>query len=108
MVYFFSQTRSNPQEWKGWLASKQKLLDELTADDDYDPFDASPECLRLKSRLRGAPLIADDDCDPFSQAYDDYDPSNTSPESLRHESRLCEVPLIADNGDDSFNASPGH
>ena len=37
---FFLELTATPEEWKGWLAIKQKLLDELIANKDYEPLNA--------------------------------------------------------------------
>ena len=62
---FFTELSLTPEDWKGWHASRQKRLDELIADDDYNPLD--PHCRRLESRLRKG-LLKD------YVKYIDYDP----------------------------------
>ena len=83
---FFIELTATPEEWKDWLASKQKLLDELIADKDYDPLNALER--RLVSSLRKG-LSADDDYESF----------NASPKRLPHESRKrqLESPLGYDD-----------
>ena len=38
---FFSEPTATPNNWPGWLANKQELLDRLIADNEYDPLDLS-------------------------------------------------------------------
>ena len=62
---FFTELTLTPKDWKGWHAIRQKLLDELIAEDDYDPLD--PYWRRLKSMLHKG-LLKD------YVKYNDYDP----------------------------------
>jgi len=62
---FFTQLSLTPKDWKGCYVSRQKRLDELIADNDYDPLD--PHWRRLESRLRKG-LQKD------YVKYTDYDP----------------------------------
>jgi len=47
---FFLELSATPEEWKGWLAKKQELLNELISGDNYDPLDPSQR--QLESRIR--------------------------------------------------------
>ena len=40
-IFFLLELAAAPKELKDWLGSKQKLLDELIANDDYDPLNTS-------------------------------------------------------------------
>ena len=40
-LYFFSKLSATLEDWPSWLAHKQELLDELIADDEYDPLNPS-------------------------------------------------------------------
>mmetsp|Transcript_26655 Transcript_26655/g.30309 ORF Transcript_26655/g.30309 Transcript_26655/m.30309 type:complete len:188 (-) Transcript_26655:44-607(-) len=107
---FFHELTATSEEWKGWLANKQQLLDELIAEDDYDHL--NPSQCPLESRLREGLERRQHEsrkrqCEsPI--ADNNYDPIDSSPKQLRHLSRLCEVSLIADNDDDFFYASIGY
>ena len=94
---YFSELTARPKDWPGWLASKQKLLDELITDKDYDPWDPSQH--RLKSRLRKSLL-------ENYVNYNDYDPFD-APNFPKHASRKQKAPPIT-FGDDSSDTSPIH
>ena len=67
---FFLELTSILEEWKSWLASKQELLDELIADNDYDSLNPLQRWVesRLREGLREEPL--DDFSDNGDKAAD--------------------------------------
>jgi len=72
---FFLELSATPKEWKGWLAKKQELLDELITGNGYDHLDPSQRQLESKLRIG---LLKD------YVNYNDYNPLDAS-NCLQHE-----------------------